>query len=424
MSSDNDIVLSVKNVSKCFEMYEKPVHRLYQTLCAGKKKFYREFWALRDVSFDVRRGECVGIIGRNGAGKSTLLQIITGTLAPTSGEVKVKGRIAALLELGSGFNPEFTGRENVYLNGAILGLSKEEIDRRYDDILAFADIGDFIDQPVKTYSSGMMVRLAFAVNVFVDPEILIVDEALAVGDAEFQLKCAKRMRQLIEDRVTILFVSHDVNAVRAYCDRALWMADGNVRLLGDVKEVTSRYMEFLFGGDKIQQDGDSRISGMTSSVCIAEKKGEGPLKRWGTGEVLIDAYSFSGAGRAVDYGEMLQLSFTVRVVKEFRSDRGLAGAFSIRTKKAVDVVCCSSVDEDKLWHGRLLPGMHCTFCFEWRNEQCADEYCLILALEDHANPENKYVDYVVNAIFFKTVQPYPIYALTRPFCEMGLKKES
>ena len=170
MSSDDDIVLSVKNVSKCFEMYEKPVHRLYQTLCAGKKKFYKEFWALKDISFDVHRGECVGIIGRNGAGKSTLLQIITGTLAPTGGSVSLKGRVAALLELGSGFNPEFTGRENVYLNGSILGLTHEEIDARYQDIIAFADIGDFISQPVKTYSSGMMVRLAFAVNAFVDPD--------------------------------------------------------------------------------------------------------------------------------------------------------------------------------------------------------------------------------------------------------------
>ena len=200
MSSDDDIVLSVKDVSKCFEMYEKPVHRLYQTLCAGKKKFYKEFWALRDISFDVHRGECVGIIGRNGAGKSTLLQIITGTLAPTGGSVSLKGRVAALLELGSGFNPEFTGRENVYLNGSILGLTHEEIDARYQDIIAFADIGDFISQPVKTYSSGMMVRLAFAVNAFVDPDVLIVDEALAVGDVAFQVKCYQKMRSIIANK--------------------------------------------------------------------------------------------------------------------------------------------------------------------------------------------------------------------------------
>ena len=184
MSSDT--VIQVNNISKCFEMYEKPVHRLLQTLCAGRKKFYKAFWALKDISFEVKKGESIGIIGKNGAGKSTLLQIVTRTLQPTTGSVQVNGRVAALLELGSGFNPEFTGRENVFMNAAILGLSESEIQEKFPQILEFADIGDFIDQPIKTYSSGMMVRLAFAVQVLVEPDILIVDEALAVGDAAFQ----------------------------------------------------------------------------------------------------------------------------------------------------------------------------------------------------------------------------------------------
>ena len=237
MSSDGEIILSVRNVSKCFEMYEKPVHRLYQTLCAGRHRFYKEFWALKDISFDVRRGECVGIIGRNGAGKSTLLQIITGILAATTGTVELKGRVAALLELGSGFNPEFTGRENVYLNGSILGLTKREIDERYDDIVAFADIGDFIDQPVKTYSSGMMIRLAFAVNVFVDPEVLIVDEALAVGDAAFQRKCFMRMDALREKGVTLILVTHDTGDVKERCDRAIYLKDHMVKSDGLAEDV-------------------------------------------------------------------------------------------------------------------------------------------------------------------------------------------
>ena len=245
MKDDNDIVLSVRNVSKCFEMYEKPVHRLYQTLCAGKKKFYKEFWALRDISFDVHRGECVGIIGRNGAGKSTLLQVITGTLAPTSGTVSVKGRVAALLELGSGFNPEFTGRENVYMNAAILGLSREEIDERYDDILAFADIGEFIGQPVKTYSSGMMVRLAFAVVAHVDADVLIVDEALSVGDAFFQQKCMRFMRKFMEEH-TVLFVSHDTAAVTSFCQRGILLSNGNIEMDSDPKAVTYQYLKKLY----------------------------------------------------------------------------------------------------------------------------------------------------------------------------------
>lgn len=241
----SDVVISVKNVSKCFEMYEKPVHRLFQTLCAGKKKFYKEFWALKDINLEVRKGECVGVIGRNGAGKSTLLQIVTGTLAPTTGEVKVNGRVAALLELGSGFNPEFTGRENVYLNGSILGLSQEEIDARYDDILAFADIGEFIDQPVKTYSSGMMVRLAFAVIAHVDADILIVDEALSVGDAFFQQKCMRFMRKFMEDR-TVLFVSHDTGAVNGFCQRGILLNRGCVEFEGLAKDVTHRYLKDLY----------------------------------------------------------------------------------------------------------------------------------------------------------------------------------
>ena len=205
MSSSRDSAISIKNISKFFEIYEKPSHRLWQMLYHGRKRFYRPFWALQDISFEVKRGECVGIIGRNGAGKSTLLQIITGTLSPSSGTVECNGRVAALLELGSGFNPEFTGQENVYLNASILGLTKEEIDAKYDDIVAFADIGEFINQPVKSYSSGMAVRLAFAVVAHVDADILIVDEALSVGDAFFTQKCMRFLRQFMEKN-TVLFV--------------------------------------------------------------------------------------------------------------------------------------------------------------------------------------------------------------------------
>lgn len=245
MSSD-DIVLSVKNVSKRFEMYDKPRHRLQQMLLGPfGKKYYREFWALRDINFEVRRGECVGIIGRNGAGKSTLLQIITGTLQPTSGEVAVHGRIAALLELGSGFNPEFTGRENVYMNAAILGLTKKETDDKFQEIVDFADIGEFIDQPVKTYSSGMMVRLAFAVQIAVDPEILIVDEALAVGDIAFQQKCYERIKRLREQNVTILLVSHDLASILNLCSRTLLLYDHKLVLDGLPNDVVEAYKKKL-----------------------------------------------------------------------------------------------------------------------------------------------------------------------------------
>ena len=249
--SGNEIAISVNGVSKYFEIYEKPSHRLWQMLCKGRRQFFRPFWALQDINFDVAKGESVGIIGRNGAGKSTLLQIVTGTLAPSAGSVSVQGRVAALLELGSGFNPEFTGRENVYLNAAILGLSNEEVNAKYDDIAAFADIGEFMDQPVKTYSSGMVVRLGFAVIAHVDADVLIVDEALAVGDAFFTQKCMRFLRRFMEQN-TILFVSHDVAAVNSLCRRAVLLQNGRIKHIGSAKEVTEQYLEDMY--ESVQGD--------------------------------------------------------------------------------------------------------------------------------------------------------------------------
>jgi teichoic acid transport system ATP-binding protein len=241
----SNVTISIKNVSKCYHMFDKPRDRLLQGLSRGKKQYYREFWALRNVSFDIHKGETVGIIGRNGSGKSTILQIIAGTLLPTDGNIERQGRVAALLELGSGFNPEFTGRENVIMSGAIMGLSNKEILERMPLIEKFAEIGDFMDQPVKLYSSGMYVRLAFACAINVDPDILVVDEALAVGDMQFQLKCIDKMKSFKKEGKTILFVSHDVYTVRNFCDKAVWMMDGQVHLRGDVNTVTERYMDFM-----------------------------------------------------------------------------------------------------------------------------------------------------------------------------------
>jgi len=218
----SDIAIKVVNLGKCYQIYENPRDRLKQMLMQGRRNYFREFWALHDVSFEVRKGETVGLVGKNGAGKSTLLQIVCGTLAPSAGSVEVCGRIGALLELGSGFNPEFTGRENVYLNGALLGLAKEEVDQRFDRIVDFSGVGNFIDQPVKTYSSGMVVRLAFAVQAQSDPDVLIVDEALAVGDAKFQTKCFAHLRALKQRGTSILLVSHATEQIATHCDRAVF----------------------------------------------------------------------------------------------------------------------------------------------------------------------------------------------------------
>lgn len=258
--SSNEIIIDVVNLSKRYEIYSTPRDRLKQLVFPAlhnlfyrlhskfstktnrlPPRYFREFWALHDISFQVCKGETVGIVGLNGSGKSTLLQLICSTLTPTAGNVKMKGRVAALLELGSGFNPEFTGRENVFLNGQVLGLRREEIENKFKAIEEFADIGDFIDQPVKTYSSGMVVRLAFSVAVHVEPEILVVDEALAVGDMTFQIKCFAHLRKLRESGTSILFVSHSLSTVRSFCDKAVYLVRGKCIAVGPANEVCRKY---------------------------------------------------------------------------------------------------------------------------------------------------------------------------------------
>lgn len=237
--------IKIDNLSKKYQLFDKPSDRLKQMLFRGKKQYYREFDALQNISFEIAKGETVGIIGRNGSGKSTLLQIIAGTLTPTNGEIKVTGRVAALLELGSGFNPEFTGRENVYLNGAILGISKSEMDNRFNDIVKFADIGNFIDQPVKTYSSGMYIRLAFSIAINVEADILIVDEALAVGDTKFQIKCIEKMKEIKENGTTILFVSHAGEQVKRFCEKGIWLENGKIKEIDTATNVVNHYEDSL-----------------------------------------------------------------------------------------------------------------------------------------------------------------------------------
>ncbi|MEO7343516.1 MAG: polysaccharide ABC transporter ATP-binding protein, partial [Methylotenera sp.] len=257
----NNIAIRVDSLSKCYHIYDHPQDRLKQSIVPKLRSlvgrnpgcYYREFWALSDVSFEVCRGETVGIIGRNGSGKSTLLQMICGTLEPTTGTVETRGRVAALLELGAGFNPEFTGRENVYMNATVLGLTQDEIQARFEDIAAFADIGDFIEQPVKHYSSGMYARLAFAVAINVDPSILIVDEALAVGDEPFQRKCFARIEEIKRNGGTILFVSHSSSAIVALCDRAILLHGGKRLYMGRPKIAVGWYQKLMNAPEKSEQ---------------------------------------------------------------------------------------------------------------------------------------------------------------------------
>lgn len=281
MFSD-DIAIRVSNLSKCYQIYDTPRDRLKQFVAPSlqrltgrpPKQYFREFWALKDISFEIKKGETIGVIGRNGSGKSTLLQIICGTLSPTGGSVETSGRIAALLELGSGFNPEFTGRENVYLNAAVLGLSREEIDARFDDIAAFADIGQFIDQPVKTYSSGMYVRLAFSVIAHVDADILVVDEALSVGDAVFNQKCMRFIRSF-QEHGTLLFVSHDMGSVQNLCKSAVWLGQGQVKQIGTSKDVAEAYLQYTLQEVYGHEVKLSSTSAATEPSIVAEPLTDG-----------------------------------------------------------------------------------------------------------------------------------------------------
>lgn len=253
-SSSMETMIKVQGVGKTYRMYNKPSDRLWQHLWPSKKAWFKDFVALEDVSLEIKRGEVFGIVGVNGAGKSTLLQLVTGTIMPTQGTIQTRGRVAAILELGSGFNPEFTGRENIYLNAATLGLNKAEIESRIDSIIEFASIGLHIDQPVKTYSSGMVVRLAFSIATSVDADILIIDEALSVGDGAFRRRSFDRIMQIKESGTTILFCSHVLFHVEAFCDRALWLHRGQVQKLGSVSEVLRPFEEFI---DTYEKDGTS-----------------------------------------------------------------------------------------------------------------------------------------------------------------------
>jgi lipopolysaccharide transport system ATP-binding protein len=296
----NNIAIQVQNLSKCYNIYNRPQDRLKQSVIPrlqqfmGKspRNYFHEFWALHDISFDVKKGETIGIIGRNGSGKSTLLQLICGTLTPTSGTVTTQGRVAALLELGSGFNPEFSGRENVYLNGAILGLSKEEIDSRFDNIAAFADIGEFIEQPTKIYSSGMVVRLAFAVQAMVDPDILIVDEALAVGDEKFQRKCFARLEELKSKGTAILFVSHSGPQIVQLCEKALLLEHGERLMFTQPLQSVRAYQKLIYAPANEQEQ-------LVKEYRIADQSGQDMTT---VGQVVSVSVTSENNGASFDPG--------------------------------------------------------------------------------------------------------------------------
>lgn len=299
----NSISIGVENLSKAYRLYKDPSGRLKESLLRGRKKYHREFWALQNINLEVSRGETLGLIGRNGCGKSTLLQLIAGIVTPTAGQLQVNGRVSALLELGSGFDPEFTGRENAFMNGAILGIEREEIEHRFSEIERFAEIGDFIDQPVKLYSSGMYVRLAFATAISVDPDVLLVDEALAVGDIVFQHRCMSKIREIQENGKTIVFVSHDMGAVQKLCTRALLMEKGKTVALGEPEAVIGEYYKIIFDIEEKYKPVDTAPERLSESAedTVAFEAVNHYDKRFGSRKGEIIGFSLTDEhGRKLD----------------------------------------------------------------------------------------------------------------------------
>jgi lipopolysaccharide transport system ATP-binding protein len=434
MSSD-DIAIRVENVSKRYDLYAKPSDQLKQFLfprlqrLAGRetRNYFREFWALSDVSMEVKKGESFGIVGRNGSGKSTLLQIITGTLTPTSGTVATQGRVAALLELGSGFNPEFSGRENVYMNGALLGFSEAEIHERFDAIAAFADIGDHLDQPVNTYSSGMVLRLAIAVQTQVDPDILIVDEALAVGDALFQKRCYRQIEKLLDNGCTLLFVSHDQEIVRSLTTRAIFLNEGRVQHYGSSNDVLFSYREFL------QQQEEAAFRNLQSTLRTDTPKEIRP-NSYGNFDVQILSVKVLGpegtAQNLLYAGDAMTIAIDCVCNVDLEN---LNIAFRIRTKEGVKVTTWGTLNEDMprfvdepqatFWSRKFQRGQRFTVSFSGTCTLAANLYEVqaVAALEyDRYYANQRVLHWLDEAAHFTVVLRNKEYVFDGVF-DMGLR---
>ena len=430
--SCEELAIQVRGVGKCYHLYEQPSDRLKQfvlpSLAAmaglGERRYFREFWALRDVSFQIRKGEQVGIVGRNGAGKSTLLQILCGTLAATEGQVQVNGRVAALLELGAGFNPELSGAENIFLNGAVLGLERAQMQARYEQILAFADIGAFISQPVKNYSSGMYMRLAFAVAAHVDPEILVVDEALAVGDEAFQRKCNLKIQALRDAGTTVLFVSHSASHVIEVCNRALLIDHGRLVAEGEPKKIISTYHRMLHAAAKAEQEpetaaqdelpappGAAPLPAAAAGLPAAEDDGAS----WDPGLVSTTAVEYPSLGcrivaprlLAADGRRVNVLVAGGEYVYAYQVHFDSAAAavrfgMMIRTLRGLDLGGGASLPSGQS-HDFLATGSVVEVRFRFRAGMQAGVYFLNAGVVSILGEEEKYLARIVDAVMFRVL---------------------
>lgn len=438
---NNDIAISVKNISKSFRMYNSPAERLKELLHPFKRKYHKDFWALRDISFEVPKGTTIGIIGQNGCGKSTLLQIICGILQPTTGSVQVNGRISALLELGAGFNRDFTGRENVFMNGAVMGIGRKEMEERFSRIADFADIGHFIDQPVKTYSSGMYVRLAFAVAIHVDADILIVDEALSVGDMFFQAKCMAAIDQFRSQGATILFVSHSIDAVKSLCSRAIFIKKGLLIEVGKAGEVAERYIretrEERMAGTKL--GGLQNINRVTKGsggyeVDSAEKspiptfrindnfEKKVALFRYGSGEVRVTDVEFvDSSGVNISVASFNQEAW-VRLHLLFHGNLEVHASYYIRDDKNLLLIgSTTNLEGYGMVKGKANDKRIVEFKTRLPLSQGYYNLQVIISILLIPNESAHFVDVIENAVVFEVLQREEVRLWSKLYIENSVK---
>lgn len=397
----SEAVIQACDVSKIYRTFNSPAERLTHSLIPNKKNGLKEFTALSKISLEVHKGEKLGIIGRNGSGKSTLLQIIAGIITPSSGNLVVKGRIAALLELGSGFNPDFTGKENIYLNGAILGLTQEQIQQCFNDIVDFSEIGDFINQPVKTYSSGMFVRLAFSVAVHVNPDILIVDEALAVGDVFFQRKCFSKIDEMNKNGCTLIYVTHELANLKQVVDRAILLDKGDLKFDGSPVDAVNKFYKSVYGVSDIdnlkRKDTNDKVGEESLNGILLIKD----LERYGNQKAQIESVALVKSNGTIWSGHSLEFKIQIRATEEIES---LVIGVRIKTKTGIDVFASNTRDEGIVFNNLSAGSVNeLSIVFEKFN-LIAGEYFMSLALGSQQGNEYVPVDHRIDGINLKVLQ--------------------
>lgn len=406
----------LKNVCKKYRMYNSPKDQLREALSLSGKSYHTEFQVLNNISFEIPQGRILGIMGKNGAGKSTLLKIITGILEPTSGTVQVNGKISSLLELGAGFNMEYNGIDNIYFYGMLMKLSRQQIDERISDIISFAEIGDYIYQPLKTYSSGMFARLAFSCAINVDPDVLIVDEILSVGDIRFQGKCFNKFKEFKEKGVTIIYVGHDVSLMKSFCDEAIWLNSGSIVEQGDPKEVAAKYVEFMYLDKNTEFSNYKR--NITEELVPKEKVTPTQSKRrndvsllyqnaithWGIHPGMIkNVYLTDQLGKEIDHfapEDIITISF-IFDIDDTIDAKNISLAFSIKNKEGTDLIVKTTYDETLFFDSILKNNKTYKISFELQTLLAVGEYYLVVAIENRKELNPIYYEYIEGVKYFK-----------------------